>query len=44
METDTSERQSVESLEICKEIVIRAPIDISFEAMLAERKNRKEKQ
>ena len=34
MKTDTSERQSVESFEICKEIEISAPIDIAFEAML----------
>ena len=31
-----SERQSVESFEICKEIAISAPIDIVFEAMLDE--------
>ena len=36
MKTDTSERQSVESFEICKEIEISAPIDIAFAAMLAE--------
>src|SRR5437899_11918008 len=36
MKTDTSERQSVESFEICKEIEISAPIDIAFEAMLEE--------
>ena len=36
MKTDTSERQSVESLEICKEIEISAPIDIAFEATLDE--------
>src|SRR5256885_3341556 len=36
MKTDTSERQSVESFEICKEIEISAPIDITFEAMLDE--------
>ena len=36
MKTDTSERQSVESFEICKEIEIAAPIDIAFEAMLDE--------
>ena len=36
MKTDTSERQSVESFEICKEIEISAPIDIAFEAMLDE--------
>jgi hypothetical protein len=31
MKTDTSERQSVESFEISKEIEISAPIDIAFE-------------
>ena len=31
MKTDTSERQSVESFAICKEIEISAPIDIAFE-------------
>jgi len=36
MKTDTSERQSVESFEICKEIEISAPIDIAFAAMLDE--------
>ena len=36
MKTDTRERQSVESFEICKEIEISAPIDIAFEAMLDE--------
>src|SRR3984957_11562764 len=36
MKTDTRERQSVESFEICKEIEIAAPIDIAFEAMLDE--------
>ncbi|HJZ90894.1 MAG TPA: SRPBCC domain-containing protein [Gemmataceae bacterium] len=36
MKTDTSERQSVESLEIRKELEISAPIDIAFEAMLDE--------
>src|SRR5262245_49528671 len=36
MKTDTSERQSFESLEIRKEIEISAPIDIAFEAMLNE--------
>src|SRR6266446_8207374 len=36
MKTDTSERQSVESFEIGKEIEISAPIDIAFEAMLDE--------
>ena len=36
MKTDTSERQSVESFEICKEIEMSAPIDIAFEAMLDE--------
>ena len=34
MKADTSERQSVESLEISKEIEIAAPIGIAFEAML----------
>ncbi len=34
MKTDTSERQSVESFEIGKEIEISAPIDIAFEAVL----------
>jgi uncharacterized protein YndB with AHSA1/START domain len=34
MKTITSERQSVESFEICKEIEISAPIEIAFEAML----------
>jgi hypothetical protein len=33
MKTD-SERQSVETIEICKEIEISAPIDIAFEATL----------
>src|SRR5260221_4852388 len=36
MIADTSERQSVESFEIGKEIEISAPIDIAFEAMLDE--------
>ena len=36
MKTDTSERQSVESFEIAKEIEIAAPIDIAFAAMLDE--------
>ena len=36
MKTDTRERPSVESFEICKEIEISAPIDIAFEAMLDE--------
>jgi hypothetical protein len=36
MKADTMERQSVESLEIFKEIEISAPIDIAFEAVLAE--------
>ena len=36
MKTDTIERQSVESFEICKEIEIAAPIDIAFEATLEE--------
>ena len=35
MKTDT-ERQSVESLEIRKEIAIAAPIDVAFEAVLDE--------
>jgi uncharacterized protein YndB with AHSA1/START domain len=34
MKADTSVRQSVESLEICKEIEISAPIEIVFEATL----------
>jgi uncharacterized protein YndB with AHSA1/START domain len=34
MKTDNSERQSVETFEICKEIEISAPIEIAFEAML----------
>src|SRR5882757_9811255 len=36
MKTGVSERQSVESFEICKEIEISAPIDIAFEATLDE--------
>ena len=36
MKTDTSERQSVESFEICKEIEISAPIEIAFEAMIEQ--------
>src|SRR5947208_7726377 len=36
MKTGASERQSVESFEICKEIEISAPIDTAFEAMLDE--------
>ena len=36
MKTDTSERQTVESIEICKEIEISAPIEIAFEAVLDE--------
>jgi uncharacterized protein YndB with AHSA1/START domain len=36
MKTETAEQQSVESLEIKKEIEIAAPIDIAFEAMLEE--------
>jgi hypothetical protein len=36
MKTEISERQSAESFEIHKEIEIRAPIDIAFEAMLDE--------
>ena len=35
MKTD-GERQSVETFDICKEIEIRAPIEIAFEAMLDE--------
>src|SRR6266566_2078710 len=34
MKTETSERPSVESFEISKEIEIKAPIEIAFEAML----------
>jgi hypothetical protein len=34
MKTDTSERQSIESFEISKEIEISAPIAIAFEATL----------
>jgi uncharacterized protein YndB with AHSA1/START domain len=34
MKTDTSERQSVDSFEIGKEIEISAPIEIAFEATL----------
>ena len=36
MKTETSERQSVESLEIRKEIAIEAPIEIAFQAMVDE--------
>jgi uncharacterized protein YndB with AHSA1/START domain len=36
MKTDASELQSVETLEISKEIEIAAPIDVAFEAMLVE--------
>ena len=36
MNTHTRERQSVESLEIGREIEISAPIDIAFEALLVE--------
>jgi uncharacterized protein YndB with AHSA1/START domain len=36
VKTDSSERQSVETLEIRKEIEIRAPIEVAFEAMLEE--------
>ena len=36
MKTDTSQRQSVETFEISKEIEIAAPIDIAFQAMLDE--------
>jgi uncharacterized protein YndB with AHSA1/START domain len=34
MNTGTNERQSVESLEIAREIEIKAPIEIAFEAVL----------
>ena len=44
MQTDTSERQSLESCEVCKEIEISAPIEIAFEAMLDELGPRKETQ
>jgi uncharacterized protein YndB with AHSA1/START domain len=36
MTTHTSERQSVDSFEIQKEIEIAAPIEVAFEAMLEE--------
>jgi hypothetical protein len=36
MKTETSQRQSVESFEISKEIEISAPIEIAFEAMLEQ--------
>ena len=36
MKTETSEAQSIETFEICKEIEISAPIDLAFEAMLDE--------
>lgn len=36
MKTDTLERQSIESFEICKEIEIAAPIEFAFAAMLEE--------
>ena len=36
MKMDSSEKQSIESFEIRKEIEIAAPIDIAFEAMLEE--------
>src|SRR5213083_87891 len=36
MKTGASERQSVETFEICKEIEISAPFDIAFEATLDE--------
>ena len=36
MKTETAERQSVESFEICKEIEISAPIEIAFEATLEQ--------
>lgn len=36
MKTETSQRQSIETYEVCKEIKISAPIDLAFEAMLDE--------
>jgi len=36
MTTHTTEGQSVESFEICREIEISAPIEIAFEAMLEQ--------
>ena len=36
MKTETSARQSIETLEIAKDIEISAPIEIAFEAMLDE--------
>src|SRR5919198_1067654 len=36
MKTDTQVRQSIESLEIAKEIEIAAPIEIAFQALLDE--------
>ena len=36
MATDTLERESIETLEIRKEIEIVAPIEIAFEAVVAE--------
>ncbi len=36
MKTDTSERQSIESFDIAREIAISAPIEIAFEAMLEQ--------
>jgi uncharacterized protein YndB with AHSA1/START domain len=36
MKTETSEAQSIETFEICKEIEISTPIDLAFEAMLDE--------
>jgi uncharacterized protein YndB with AHSA1/START domain len=36
MKTETSARQSIETLEIAKEVEISAPIEIAFEAMLDE--------
>jgi uncharacterized protein YndB with AHSA1/START domain len=36
MKTETGEQQSIAALEICKEIEIAAPVDICFEAVLAE--------
>jgi len=36
MKTDASQRQSVEIIEIRKEVEISAPIDIAFEAVLAQ--------
>jgi hypothetical protein len=36
MKTEAAERPAIESLEICKEIEIAAPVDVAFEAMLDE--------